>query len=276
MIELLAALPFVLERQTPPPFGYHTGSTIRHEIVFELPEGWQLDQERLPRPGPQQEGIEILRIELDRPLLRRASVFRPSRLEIEYQIFLPVQETREVELPAWSLFFRDPSGKLQEYRFEPWHLTLSPLIPPSRSDHEVALRPPVEPEPLDLQGPRNHFLLSAALTLTLGLLLWLERQRRPKPLTEAAHRIPKLLQKGVLEEAFLELHRALDHFAGFVVSRHNLEKLLVCCPQLRALQEDLTAFFQDSEKLFFAGGQLGRGAEERLLDLVRRLSRLER
>ena len=261
---MLPLLPFPIEVAVSPTFGHHVGSTVRQKVRFELPQGWRLEERRLPRPGPLTEGIEIRQI-----------IPLRGGIEIDYQLFLPIRERYATQLPSLSLFFRDPEGTLFEYPLKPQPLLLSPLIPPDLPDREVVPRPLWKPPPVERAPLRNAFLLSAGATLLLGGGLFWHRRQSPSPLGEAALRIQKLLRRGADREAFLELHRALFRLAGFAVHRHNLERLFKSEPALEGLREELKRFFEDFEKILFAEETPTPEAKTRLLDLAHKLATLK-
>jgi len=263
----------MVERTTPPAFGYTVGSLIRHRIDVFTPHPWRLETARLPAAGPLSDWLEIRKLTWRQE--EQADGLHYS-IQITYQIFPSLPEPGRLAVPELTLAFVHPQRPPLLRRLPPWTFTAAPLIPGKLADHL--------PQPLWQPGPRNlkrhwHRLgwLGGGILFTLTLLAWRQRwlpwQRTPFRRALAA--IRTAMRDRDPQSAVLAFHRALNQTAGYALFQDRLERFLRQHPQFRPLEAELERFFRTSRKLFFQGHESPEFLE-RLESLCRACIRAEK
>ncbi len=261
----------IVERTTPPAFGYTVGSLIRHRIDVFAPHPWRLDTGRLPTTGPLSDWLEI----------RKLTWRREARddglhyvIRITYQIFPSLPQPGELAIPELTLVFIHPQSPTLLRRLPPWPFAAAPLIPGRLADHLP--QPLWQPDPRKLQRHRLGWL-GGGILLTLILLAWRQRwlpwQRTP--FHHALANIRTAMRNRDPQSAVLAFHHALNQTAGYTLFQDRLAHFLRQHPQFRPLESELKQFFQASRKLFFQGRESPEFLE-RLENLCRACIRAEK
>jgi len=267
----------------PRAFGYLIGDVVSRSVSVHIPEGLVLDERSLPQPGARGKALEL------RSVARRSGAESGGQrldLTLEYQVMLSPPQTRTLELPTVTLRF-DGQPRAQTMRIEAWPVTVSPLTPvevsPRRGLGE--LQPDTPPPLIDTTHARYRLIAYGAVILLLLAYLaqvyiglpWWQRAHRPFTLAWRSMRDLRPDSSDLQwREAFQRLHEALNRTAGEVVFEHGIDRLVDAQPHFRPLRDDLTTFFQQSRREFFADGDSAGHDRAWLIEFSRRCSDAER
>jgi mxaA protein len=239
----------------PRAFGIRVGDVVERQVVVDIPSRLTLDEESLPRVGPQGPVLEL------RSLGRRearTSIGRQLTLQLRYQVFAAPVAVRSYELPKLQLKFNgEPRG--DELRVDPWPLVVSALATEEASPREGLgeLRPDIAPPLRDTTPERLVLGACAAAALLLagylalvyaGLPWWGRRQR---PFTQALRAMQRLAADDG-REACRALHAAFNQTAGRTLFADAIDGFVAQAPRFAALKDDIRIFFARSQAAFFA------------------------
>lgn len=236
---------------TPRAYGYSVGDVVQRRVQLQLPPGWSLDLDALPRTRRPGQALEL-----------RAARLEGSVLLLDYQVFLAPAEVRTLELPVLALRFSGPTGP-RDVRVDAWPLTVAPLLPPVVSPREGLgeMRPDVAAGPIDTQARQQRLLAWALVLAVLGLVLaqlhlglpwWRQRQR---PFAQAWRTLrgwPDQASPAQAQAAMKLVHAALNRSAGQVLFAAALPDFVRRRPLFAPLQPALAEFFERSQAAFFA------------------------
>ncbi|HET7793962.1 MAG TPA: hypothetical protein VFL64_11320, partial [Rhizobacter sp.] len=260
----------------PRAFGYHVGDVLERELIVHAPEGFVLDETKLPRPGARGKAVEL------------QSVSRRSRAEgggtrhelrLSYQVFFSPPEVRTLEIAPFSLGFQG-EGREQLLRVDAWPVTVSPLVPTEVSPREGLgeLRPDLAPPRLDTQPAQRRLwaygvvLLLCAVYLGQVYLVAPWWDSRKLPFAHAWRHLPGDKPRA----AFQRVHDALNQTAGEVLFEHGVDRFVAAQPRYAKLRAELLAFFQHSRREFFAGEQPTASDGRWLIEFCRKCRDAER
>lgn len=261
----------------PLPFGYVVGDTLTRRIAVELDAAAALDASALPKPGRVNGWLELRGVALKQ---RRALTTRGYDLTLTYQIMKAPREVETLSLPEVALRL---AGEDKPARFVPeWPFTVAPLTPQYvLASHGLEELRPSLPSPLLATQPIRVrlALYGAALCALLGYLAyrkfglpWLARNRGP---FARAYRAAS--RERSLPELAKRVHQAFNETAGRTLLASALESFYVEQPRFAARSERIGAFFQASQRAFFAGAEADPRVERAvLLALCRELRDCER
>ena len=261
-------------------YGYVLGDRIEHTLTVRLPAGEALDLASLPQPGPINDWL-VLRDSRWEPA--PAGAAKVHRLHVSYQIFKGVRAPEPVSIPPLTL--RLDGSDARELATPAWSFTLAPVIPPNETDETLILRDPHPPSPADSMALTRRMSLSLAGSGLIGPLFGLRAfllRRKIRPFAQARGELRRLLASGrdaeSLRHAARCLHRAFDQTFGKTLFSGQIEFFLAEHPTFAPLREQLTAFYEWSQHLFF--DPVGVAIEPRthrwLNDLASRFAAAER
>ena len=267
----------------PRAFGYQVGDLVSRSVTVHAPDGLQLDESSLPRPGARGKALEL------RSVAQSSAAQSGGRrldLVLEYQVFLSPPQTRTLEMPAFTLHF-EGRPRAQDVRIEAWPVTVSPLVPVEVSPRTGLgeLRPDAPPPLIDTTAARQRLFGYAGVSLLLlgylahvylGLPWW---SRAHRPFTQAwraLHGMTPASSEPHWRDAIQRLHEALNRTAGEVVFEQGIDRFIGAQPRFAHLRCDLARFFQQSRAEFFAQGQPGRPDRLWLIEFCRRCRDAER
>lgn len=244
----------------PRAFGYTVGDVVQRRVQLQLPPGWSLDLDALPRTRRPGQALEL-----------RSARVEGTTLLLDYQVFLAPTEVRTLELPVLPLRFNGPAG-VREVRVDAWPLTVAPLMPDAVSPREGLgeMRPDVPAGPIDTRPRQQRLLACAAVLAVLGLALaqlhlglpwW--RQRR-QPFAQAWRTLRTSPDQASPEQARAAMklvHAALNRSAGQVLFAAAVPEFVAKRPGFAPLQPALAEFFERSQAMFFAA-DAGRGSSD--------------
>ncbi len=265
-------------------FGYVIGDLVGYDVLVTVPDGYALETEHLPVPGPLNEWLDIRTVNWTKADTQGGTQYR---LRLTYQIFKGVRQPEKLTIPALPIRFR---GQTQmEVQTQPWNIAIAPIIPSDISDENIKIPESVGPEPLPI-GPhplRFTSYLAGALAVLAILALrygWLPFfAKTTPPFARALRELRKLNRKRGDVEAYRAavrlLHRALDDTAGFRLFAGELELFLAAHPAFAELRDELNHFFALSRRVFYTAPDAPIPADsplERLETLCRRCIAAER
>ncbi len=250
----------------PRAYGYSVGDVVQRRVQLQLPPGWSLDMDALPRSRRPGQALELRHARLD-----------GDRLLLDYQVFLAPTEVRTLEMPPLLLRFVgadgvDGAGRaegaargvpgVREVRVDAWPLTVAPLAPADVSPREGlgAMRPDVPAAPIDTKPHQQRLRVLAALLLAtgaawahlhLGLPWWGRRQR---PFAQTWRQLRSWPEQASAEQARAAMqlvHAALNRSDGQVLFAGGVAAFVGRHPRFAPLQPALSAFFDRSQAAFF-------------------------
>ncbi len=248
---------------TPRPFGYLIGDLIRHEIQLEVTKPYVLQKASIPSAGNLKYWLELRSVALEES--ERKTVNR-YRILLTYQTFYAPVEVKALSMPAFQLVVSGPDRDL-DLPIPAWEFTMSALreLEVRIEGEREYMRPDAKPRSLDVHAQKNRLLvLTAALGATLLYTLWRYGQwpgRRRKPFARASRELRRLRGKVVdpigYQQALQRVHHAFNQTAGAPIFAHALERFLREHPTFLPLKTEITVFFDSSQRIFFAAGDLG-------------------
>lgn len=278
---------WVVRHDEPRAFGQRVGDVVERRVHITAPPGLRLDRASLPPIGRRGKALELRAVDWSGPGWAGG---RQHTLTLAYQVFLSPPAVRTIEMPALTLRF-DGGPRVEELRIEAWPMTLAPLAPdpPSTRSGLGELRPQAAPLPIDTLPARQR-LTAVAVVASLALAYlaqvyllgpwWAARHRPFGRAWASLRRLGRVDDVAARQQAYRQLHRALDQTAGAVVFDQGVAQFLAAHPRFRPVQSDLHEFFARSRAEFF--GDAAPGAEVRgdtsawLRSLCRRCRDLER
>lgn len=243
---------------TPRPYGYTIGDTIRHLVTVE--PGYRPDEDSLPKPGPVNRWLELRRVSADE------GPDTGHRLTLEYQVFYAPLTVKPLKIPGFALRLHGPGGPVAA-EVPDWPFSMAPI-------HGLAvlsggglepLRPDALPEPPGTASPLAG--LGAFVLVGLASLLYLghlhgrfDFGRRGKHFREASLTLRRLQRAGAgpaeLRAGFACVHRAFDRTLGEPLFAERLPETLVGRAGYDGLRREIEDFFRASYSLFFGDGAL--------------------
>jgi mxaA protein len=257
---------------------------VQRHIRIETPPGRRLDLASLPPVGRRGKSLELR----DVRWTEGGWFGAPGHtLTLDYQVFVSPTEVRTIEMPPLTLRF-DGGPRPEDLRIDAWPMTLAPLAPAEVSPRTGLgeLRPPAATPAIDTTSAVTRRGICAALALLgLGYLVrvylvapwWSARHRPFANAWQALRRSGTGATTPSRQQAYRQLHRALDLTAGEVVFEQGLSRFLAAHPRYVPLRAELGEFFARSRAEFFGepshdGAEAGRW----LRALCRRCRDLER
>ena len=261
--------------QAPRVHGWWLGDTLQQKVEIRLPEGVAIEPASLPRPRAVDYWLD----------LREVSQKKTSSgavLTFTWQTFYAALEPSRRTVPAHMIRLSDG----REVRLPGFEFVTSPIRPIMAPSTQDRLRPDPAFQLVATDGDRRRLVLfGAGFVLAAGLLAYHQawgpfRARPARPFTVAARRID-LLPKSETQARRQLLHRALDDAFGRSLIGAELPGFLEERREFNGLKNDLHAFFEKSEAVFFARSQEQDAetkacASEEIAALARRLSAIER
>jgi len=247
---------------TPRPFGYLIGDLIYHEIQLEVRKPYALQKSSVPSAGNLNYWLELRRVALEET--ERQTINR-YRILLTYQTFYAPVEVKALSIPAFQLLVNGSDQSLS-LPVPAWEFTMSALreLEIRIEGGREYMRPDAKPRPLDVHAQKSRLLVfTAASAATLLYTLWRYGQwpgRRRKPFARAARELRDLGRKPGdrigYQQALRRVHHAFNQSAGAPVFAHDLERFLREHPTFLPLKAEITVFFDCSQRIFFAAGDL--------------------
>jgi len=245
-----------LQVQTVEPraFGYRVGDVVERRVIVDIPARLTLDEDSLPRTGPQGPVLELRALERSES---RTATGRRLALTLRYQVFAAPVAVRSYELPKLQLRFTgEPRG--EDLRVETWPLVVAALAAEEASPREGLgeLRPDIDPPLRSVSVERAVLWACAVVTVLLGAYLalvyvglpwWGKRQR---PFTRAYHTVKS---RGDVHwrDAWVALHAAFNQTAGRTLFAESIDDFVEGAPRFRGLKDDIRRFYTQSQAVFF-------------------------
>ncbi len=274
----------------PRAYGYSVGDVVQRRVQLQLPPGWSLDLDALPRSRRPGQALELRNAHLDGELLL-----------LDYQVFLAPTEVRTLEMPPLMLRFVGPERvqggqgalgvpgvpgaegaarglrDIREVRVDAWPLTVAPLVPVEVSPREGlgAMRPDMPAAPIDTTPRQHRLLVLAALLLAVGAALahlhlglpWWGRRQRPFAQTwRQLRRWPERAHPEQARAAMKLMHAALNRSAGQVLFAGGVAAFVDRQPRFKPLQPVLCEFFERSQATFFTTPAVTGAAMDAMMD----------
>ncbi len=244
--------------QTPRPFGYVIGDTIRHRIVVETRSGMALERSSLPAQGRLNRWLQLNDVSVTE---QDGSDGKQYQIDLLYQQFYAPLEVKELSIPGFTLRFQQ-HGQTLEQPVAPWPFTVAPLreLVVRQDQHGEYMRPDQAPTLLDDNAVVQRLLV--ALTLALGIALrlaWLYGYLPGLPKRSVFKRAQRKVQNLGLQQlpqAFSALHAAFNGLHGKPVFLHKLAEFYQSHPEYRTVADELAWFFDYSNRYFFGDASI--------------------
>lgn len=259
--------------QQPRAFGYVLGDVLTQRVLL-LADGHGVGAVAPPSVG--RTGMWLER----RPATFETDANGRKWLVLTYQVVNAPQALTQIALPALTL----SSANGAQLRIAEWPVSIGALTPASAfaAGDLQPLRPDRQAPPLSTAGWRRQFAWSLGLmcaTLLAWAGWWWWRNRREAahlPFARAWRRVRGLRdpQAAASQDAWLQVHQALNETAGQVVHAGSLSGLFARAPYLQPLRAQIERFYQTSSERFFEPAP--GAADFPLQALCRALYRAER
>ena len=277
--------PLQVQVSEPRAFGYRLGDTVEREVRIDVPRRLRLDEDSLPKVGPQaQPAIELHALERS---TRSTPTGSRLTLKLHYQVFASPVGVRTYELPVLKLSFQprtdNPGARAEDLRVDAWPLVVSTIASEEASTREGLgeLRPDTTPPARPTQVERLLLWICAAVggvalihlaLVYLGLPWW---GRRHRPFGVALRRVVRRPGVDVLD-ACRALHGAINQTAGHVVFAESLDDFIARAPSFAPLRTSMQSFFARSQAAFYGGQDAAAFERDWLLAFARACRDAER
>lgn len=248
---------------TPKPFGYVIGDEISHRIVVETRHNVELNVASLPKRGELNRWLTVNAVEFERSKTDGGLRYT---LDIRYQIFYAPLEVKMLEIPGFSLQFKQGAQAIEQ-AVPSWHFTISPLreLAVRKDDGGEYMRPDAEPGRIFAAGVKQRLYLSLLVFFVSAAYLshlfgyWPAWSRRG--IFKRAERRLERLPEHDIASALIVLHQAFNTLNRKPLFEHRLDEFYRHSPGYRKLAEELNWFFALSNHYFF-GGRSEVGSDE--------------
>lgn len=272
---------------------YTIGSIVQQHVQIAVPKGYVLEASSLPAAA-QNEAIELrdARWTVVEPKPGQAQTKDLAQadlahidLTIDWQVFVAAETVRSIPLkPLHLVFQRNIEGHRERLQVDvpADKILVSSLLPPRMDDAHVKL---YDDAPLPAWSVATEVwklvgwgLLWLVSMIYIGWVQgWIQLpQEKHMPFRQAWRAMRRLSGSASTQsrQAMQLLGRAMDQFAGRVVTAENLAEVLQQHPALQAHAEALHGFYQQVQQTFFAGLMVSHSPEP-WIALARKLSRIE-
>ncbi len=265
--------------QTPRPFGYVIGDKLTQRVLIEVRQGVELQHSSLPAKGTINRWLNLNEIKINR---KKVSDAWHYQVDLTYQVFYAPLEVKMLDLPAFTLQFRQ-FGNTVEQNVPVWHFTTAPLRELAiRKDNGIEYMRPDQLAPLidNSTVTTRLMVFSAIAVLIAGYLAWLygmlsflpKYQIFKKPTRQLAK-----LVKGDEEKMLTIFHCALNQLNGKPLFKHHSVTFYQQFPRYKQLQSELNWFFDFSNDYFFGSqAQLDKNNTQRIQQLSKHCLDIER
>jgi hypothetical protein len=248
--------------------GYQVGDVAHQTVIIHTPKNYVLDESSLPAQGKGAAYMELRKAQWQTQATGNTS---QHKLELDWQIFRVMQETRAYSLKPLDLQFRPKvaSDKVLTVHVNAARVVVASVLPTAMDAAHT--------KPLSDATPslRNTHPMVVTLWLSfIGLLLsslyiawrfdWLPEKltalfAEPKPFKRAYREIKVLEKHGdvanQISSAMRSLRRACDFTAGATLSVERLATLFERNGNLIPKRTEIEHFYAESERSFFAGSE---------------------
>ncbi|WKJ91982.1 nonribosomal peptide synthetase MxaA [Methylomonas montana] len=239
--------------QTPRPFGYVIGDTIRHRILIETRSGMELQRSSLPAQGRLNRWLQLNDVSVTE---QGGSDGNHYQIDLLYQQFYAPLEVKELSIPGFMLRFQQ-HGQTLEQPVAAWAFTVAPLreLVVRQDPHGEYMRPDQAPRMLDDSAIVRRLCVALAVALSIALrLVWLYGYLPGLPQRSVFKRAQRKLQNLGLQqlpEALAAVHTAFNGLHGKPVFLHKLAEFYQSHPEYRSIADELAWFFDYSNRYFF-------------------------
>jgi mxaA protein len=241
------------QRQTPRPFGYVIGDTIRHRILIQTRSGMALERSSLPAHGRLNRWLQLNDVRVTE---QDSDGGKHYQIDLLYQQFYAPLEVKELRIPAFNLRFQQ-HGQTLEQPVAAWAFTVAPLreLVVRQDQHGEYMRPDQAPPMLNDQAIVIRMSMSLVIALGIALrLAWLYGYLPGLPQRSVFKRTQHKLQNLGLQQlpqALSALHAAFNGLHGKPVFLHKLAEFYQSHPEYRSIADELAWFFDYSNRYFF-------------------------
>ncbi|MCK5830423.1 MAG: nonribosomal peptide synthetase MxaA [Methylococcales bacterium] len=265
--------------QTPRPFGYVIGDKITQRLLVEVRQGVELQYSSLPARGTINRWLNLNKVKINK---KKASDGWHYQIDLTYQVFYAPLEVKMLDLPAFTLQFRQ-FGNTVGQEVPVWHFTTAPLRELAiRKDNGIEYMRPDQLAPLiDNSAVTTRLTIFSAITsLMAGYLAWLygllsflpKYQIFKKPTRQLAK-----LTEGDEEKMLAIFHHALNRLNGKPLFKHQSKVFYQEFPRYKQLQSELDWFFDYSNEYFFGShAKLDENNSHRIQQLSKHCLDIER
>jgi len=239
--------------QTPRPFGYVIGDTIRHRILIETRSGMELERTSLPTQGRLNRWLQLNQINVTE---QDNGGGKQYQIDLLYQEFYAPLEVKELSIPAFTLRFQQ-HGQTLEQPVAAWRFTVAPLreVVVRQDQHGEYIRPDQAPSLLDDAAIVQRLFVALAMALGIALRLAWHYGYLPglakRSVFKRAQRKLQNLGLQQLPQALAAIHLAFNGLHGKPVFLHKLAEFYQSHPEYRSIADELAWFFDYSNRYFF-------------------------
>jgi mxaA protein len=245
--------------------GYMMGDLLTRHLILEVKKPYKMVDSSLPIVGYERRyqgqvtGIELRKINHE---FRDHPQSVTYALDLTYQVFATAPVVKPAVLPKEVIKFQGPASEeakdgLYQYTIPSFYFRISPMVVYGAVKVEQDLSPYHPPFLLQTYPEKQKLvaygsvLLIAFLSLVyiLGQLAWIPIMGRPFAI--AGRQLRKRARSKDIKGMINDLHAALNKTAGYSVFSDNLDRLFAEKPKFKLIENELYAFFKQSNQVFF-------------------------
>jgi mxaA protein len=240
--------------QTPRPFGYVIGDEIKQRIIIEARKGLALQYSSIPSKGAMNRWLNLNKIKVDKSNTRKGIRYQ---IDLTYQLFYAPLEVKMLELPNFTLQFRQFSNTVEK-TVPRWYFTSAPLreLAIRKDDGKEYMRADTHAPLLDSDPSLNRLRVSLFMACLLAVYLaWLYGLLSFLPKYQIFKRPVRKLAKSSendLASMLKIMHKALNSLNGKPLFKHQLNDFYQRFPNYQQLHSELIWFFNYSNQHYFS------------------------
>ena len=260
--------------------GVQIGDVLQRQVALEVRQPYTLSKNDLPAKGRSTDGIELKDVTFE---TSKSAGKNKYIIQFSYQVFATASKPARMQLPKEILKFNGDGNSLVA-EVPAWSFWYAALVPENIDNAKKLMYPQHQPETVNLSSHQTKLGLFLAM-FTLGLLglYYINADGHWLPWMNGAfaqaHRRVRKAQKSLdgLKEASIHIHQAFNKTHGTNLFADDIEPFIKNNPRFSQLNDEIRAFFEQSNALLFANNAIYSEQHiGNLLKLSKRLRDCER
>nr|WP_294840387.1 nonribosomal peptide synthetase MxaA [uncultured Methylotenera sp.] len=260
--------------------GVQIGDVLQRQVALEVSQPYTLSKNDLPAKGRSADGIELKDVTFE---TSKSADKNKYIIQFSYQVFATSSKPARMQLPKEILKFNGDGNSLVA-EVPAWSFWYAALVPENIDNAKKLMYPQHQPETVNLSSHQTKLGLFLAM-FTLGLLglYYINADGHWLPWMNGAfaqaHRRVRKAPKSLdgLKEASIHIHQAFNKTHGTNLFADDIEPFIKKNPRFSQLNDEIRAFFEQSNALLFANNTIYSEQHiGNLLKLSKRLRDCER
>ena len=260
--------------------GVQIGDVLQRQVALEVSQPYTLSKNDLPAKGRSADGIELKDVTFE---TSKSAGKNKYIIQFSYQVFATASKPARMQLPKEILKFNGDGNSLVA-EVPAWSFWYAALVPENIDNAKKLMYPQHQPETVNLSSHQTKLGLFLAM-FTLGLLglYYINADGHWLPWMNGAfaqaHRRVRKAPKSLdgLKDASIYIHQAFNKTHGTNLFADDIEPFIKNNPRFSQLNDEIRAFFEQSNALLFANNAIYSEQHiGNLLKLSKRLRDCER